>query len=214
MNRIDLADGTHLAERAGGLFTWFPEERTVAVTVAGGVATLATADSPAEIVAEIPVATSGRGKAPWKPGGGRKASGLSVGGPSGESGRWATLNAFEDLVANHLSPTEQAVWHYLFRWCRDGTASASVRDLASTRGLDSKTAAKALSSLIAVGLVWYVFKASHKGKRSVFAMHLHPAQCREACEVAEAPRRAKQKRRCPPPVRDRESRMKPPRKPR
>ncbi len=216
MTRIDLAGGTFLTERHGGLFTWQPDERVVAVTIDGGTATLTTTDDPPERLAALEIV----GKAPGRPAGGGKVKGAAAETPATAKGRsedakrWDTLNEFEDVIAPHLTTAEQSVWHHLFRHCRGGAAKSSARDMALNRGIDLKTASKALAHVIAVGLVGYVFKSAHKGERSVFWLHLHPAECREACVAAAAPRKAKQKQRRPPPVRDRESRERKNRKPR
>jgi hypothetical protein len=121
-------------------------------------------------------------------------------GTARDAGRWHTLNAFYDFCAEHLTPAEKAVWGYLNRHCRGGKASGSMRDIARNARVDFKTATVALRWLIDVGLVYVVSKSTHKGSSSVYGMHLHPEQCRVACEAADAPRKERKKRR-PAPIR-------------
>ncbi len=106
----------------------------------------------------------------------------NTGSSEGDSaGRWATLNAFHDTVARHLTPVEQAVWSHLFRWCRGGKASVSTREIAAGCGVDKVTATRALAKLKAVGLVWVVILSRHKGKASVYGLHSHPDRCLQRC---------------------------------
>jgi hypothetical protein len=156
------------------------------------------------------------GKAPGKPAGERKADGAAAETPATPKGRsddakrWATLNGFHDSVAEHLTPIEQSVWHYLFRWCRDGKAEASLRRMAERNGIDFKTATTALRWLIEVGLVWEIYKSKHKGTSSIYGVHPSPGTLAEACAAANAPRLVRRKGNRRPPVR-RSSRPKKPR---
>lgn len=216
MNRIQLGNGTWLDPRPDGLFILQPEERVVRATVINGEATITTDGPRPEVLGIVPVVAA----ATARPTGMGKVKGATAEMPTVQKGRsddarrWDTLNEFEDVIAPHLTTAEQSVWHHLFRhWCKGATKS-SARDMALNRGIDLKTASKALAHVIAVGLVGYVFKSAHKGERSVFWLHLHPSECREACVAAAAPRKAKQKQRRPPPVRDRESRERKTSKPR
>lgn len=209
MKRLQLEGGTWIVGRPDGAWVWHPAERVVNVALGDGRVRLTADGAPEEILADLAIVPE---RGPGKPARGQHEEQTTAGKPTGRPGRsddakrWARLNAFEDHIAPHLATAEQSVWHHIFRHCRDGTTKSSVRDIAANRGMDSKTASKALAHLIAVGLVWYVFKSSHKGDRSVFGMHLHPEECRTACLEADAPRRARQKQRRPPPVRDRQSR--------
>jgi hypothetical protein len=131
----------------------------------------------------------------------KKAAGQAAGEPvarkakrqadPGQAGRWATLNAFHDTVARHLTPAEQAVWGHLFRWCREGKVSASARGIATACGIDKETASLAISKLKAVGLVWAVSISRHKGTASVYGMHPHPDRCLQRCIDAGRPSRPK-----------------------
>jgi hypothetical protein len=106
----------------------------------------------------------------------------NTGSTEGHStGRWATLNSFNDTVARHLTLAEQAVWRHLFRWCRDGKASVSTREIAAGCGIDKVTAGRALAKLKAVGLVWVVSLSRHKGTASVYGLHSHPDRCLQRC---------------------------------
>ncbi len=116
-----------------------------------------------------------------KPGGKRAAS----------AGRWATLNDFHDTVARHLTLAEQAVWSQLFRWCRDGKASVSTRQVAAGCGIDKVTATRALAKLKAVGLVWGVKLSRHRGTASVYGLHQYPEKCLQRCVDAVQARKPK-----------------------
>ena len=133
-----------------------------------------------------------------------KAAGAKAvrGRPSSDAGRWHTLNAFYDFCAEHLTPTEKAVWAYLNRHCRNGKANGSMREIARNARVDFKTAAVALKWLEKVGLIWVVFKSKHKGTSTVYGLHLNPERRRDACEAADAPRKERKKRR-PAPTRAR-----------
>lgn len=209
MKRIDLADGSYLTGSSMNSMTLFPEERAVAVRITDGTATLFSTDDPPEWIVALEIV----GKAPGKPAGGRRAGGATAATPKGlseDAKRWKTLNGFHDSVAEHLTPIEQSVWHFLFRWCRDGKAEASLRRMAERNGIDFKTATTALRWLIEVGLVWEIYKSKHKGTMSIYGVHLRPEQLAEACAAANAPRLARRKGNRRPPVR-RSSRPKKPR---
>jgi hypothetical protein len=116
----------------------------------------------------------------------------NTGSPEGDSaGRWVTLNSFNDTVARHLTLAEQAVWAHLFRWCRDGKASVSTREIASGCGVDKVTATRALAKLKAVGLVWVVSLSRHKGTASVYGLHSRPDRCLQRCMDARRRRSPK-----------------------
>ena len=208
MKRIDLADGTFLAERHGGLFTWQPEERVVAVRIADGTATLFSTDDPPEWIVALEIV----GKAPGKPAGGQETARATEERPAPTAGRsdgatrWDTLNEFEDEIAPHLTLSEQAVWHYLFRWCRRNRTEASIRLLSAGRRMDYKTAAAALRHIIDIGLVRVIYLSTNKHARSIYAMNPSPASRRDAAIAADAARQAKRKSRPPPPKRIRKPR--------
>jgi len=215
-------DTKKLRDLGGGVAMLLPDEVCVVVVEDGNVVTCWTQDEPRKVVVTgTAVGFSTKpSKATARPTGGVKVKGSTSETPATPKGlsedakRWKTLNEFEDLIAPHLTTAEQSVWHHLFRHCRGGAAKSSARDMALNRGIDLKTASKALAHVIAVGLVGYVFKSAHKGERSAFWLHLYPSECQDACVAAAAPRKAKQKQRRPPPVRDRESRERKARKPR
>jgi hypothetical protein len=221
---IRMADGDtkKLRDLGGGLAMLLPDEVCVVVVENGNTVTCWTQDEPRRVVvAGTAVGFSTKASnATAGPAGVGKVKGATAETPATPKGRsedakrWDTLNEFEDVIAPHLTTAAQSVWHHLFRHCRGGATKSSARDMALNRGIDLKTASKALAHVIAVGLVGYVFKSAHKGERSVFWLHLHPSECREACVAAAAPRKAKQKQRRPPPVRDRASRERKTKKPR
>ena len=113
------------------------------------------------------------------------------GKPAGDAGRWATLNAFHDIVARHLTPAEQLVWGQLFRWCRDGKVSISTRGIADACGINKETVTLSLSRLKSVGLVWVVSLSRHKGKASVYGLNPHPDRCLGKCQVSGRPQKPK-----------------------
>ena len=201
----ELADGTSLAERPDGHFTWNPEERVVSVLIADGIATLATTDDPPERLGEFELANG-------KPAADAGPSSIQPGAPPGDSAaelraptpgrsddakRWATLNEFEDHVARHLTLAEQAVWHHLFRWCRDGKSSVSTRAIATAKGLAPNTVTAALRWLKDRGLIWEIAKSTNRGAASVYGVHPRPGQFVQLCENANRPRLSERKREPP-----------------
>jgi hypothetical protein len=117
--------------------------------------------------------------------------------PSADGSRWATLNAFVDVIAEHLTPSEQVVWVNLFRNARDGKSATTTRQIAARCGLDAKTVTAALSLLKTVGLVWVVSASRVKGVASVYGLHPHPDRCLQRCMDAGAARVARKARRTP-----------------
>ena len=186
MKRIDLADGTFLTERHGGLFTWQPEERVVSVTIAGGTATLSTSGPSPELVATVAVA---EGKAA----GGRKAPPVAAhseqqAAPK-EAGRWETLNGFVDAVLPTLHPTESLVWLLLFRRANgSGSVSASNRGIVAQTGLGLRSVARAMKRLKSLGLIADKRLSSHKGDgASLYQMAARPATCPTATKTRRRP---------------------------
>jgi hypothetical protein len=205
LRQFALADGTSLAERPDGDFTWHPEQRVVSVSIADGIATLATTDNPPERLGEFPVAGS---KPAAKAASSRKQSGPPPGlaaaelpavhpGRSEDAKRWATLNEFEDCVARHLTLAEQGVWHHLFRWSRDGKSSVSTRGIATNLGVAPNTVTAALRWLKDRGLIWEIAKSSHRGSASLYGVHPRPGQFVQLCETANRPRLSERKREPP-----------------
>ena len=192
MKRIDLADGTFLTERHGGLFTWQPEERVVSVTIDGGTATLTTTDDPPERLAALEIV----GKAPGK----QVAATPAVEGAAASKGRsddakrWATLNEFEDCVARHLTPAEQVVWHHLFRHCREGRSSVSTRGMAELLGVAPNTATASLRWLKDRRLIWEIVKSTHRGASSIYGLHQNPGRLADDCAAANEPRLTRRNR--------------------
>lgn len=192
LRRYALANGTSLAERPDGHFTWNPEERVVSVAIAQGIATLSSTDDPPERLGQFPVA-DGIGKAVAS----KKSSAPPAREAAPPEGRWATLNEFFDLVAPHLTTTEQAVWVYLFRWCRDGKSSASTRGMAYGVNVTPKTVTAALRWLKDRGLVWEIAKSKHKGSASLYGVHPHPGRFVQLCETANRARLSRRQRETP-----------------
>ena len=97
------------------------------------------------------------------------------------AGRFPTLNGFRDVIARHLTPAEQIVWHHLYRWGRDGIVSASTRETAAACGIDKVTVTRAMKKLKTVGLVWDVKLSRNKGTASIYGLHPQPDACLRAC---------------------------------
>jgi len=119
----------------------------------------------------------------------QKASRKPAAKGKADAGRWATLNAFHDNIARHLTLAEKAVWAHLFRWCRDGKVSVSTREIAVGCGINKETASLALARLKEFGLVWEVSLSRHKGTASVYGLHPHPDRCLQKCMDAIRPRK-------------------------
>jgi hypothetical protein len=200
-----LADGTSLAERPDGDFTWHPEQRVVSVSIADGIATLATTDDPPERLGEFELANgkpaADAGPSSIQPGAPPGGSATELRAPtpgrSDDAKRWATLNEFEDLVARHLTLAEQGVWHHLFRWCRDGKSSVSTRGIATNLGVAPNTVTAALRWLKDRGLIWEIAKSTNKGSASLYGVHPRPGQFVHLCETANRPRLSERKREPP-----------------
>ncbi len=197
MNRIQLGNGTWLDRRTDGLFLWQPEERVVRATVTNGDVTIMT-DGPRpevlDVVRLVAAATANGSREPVEAG--QTPDGTS-GKPKADAFRWAMLNAFCDSVARHLTPAEQAVWHYLFRHCRDGKASVSTRGVSAAVNVTPKTVTAALRWLKDRRLVWEIAKSSHKGTASLYGLHQNPERIAEACRTANLPRISKRHRQTP-----------------
>jgi hypothetical protein len=192
VKRIYLAGGTFLTERHGGLFTWQPEERVVSVTIADGTATLFSADDPPEWIDALEIVDEAPSKqVAEKP----TTEGTAASkGRSDDAKRWDTLNEFEDEIAANLTLAEQAVWHNLFRWCRDGKVSASTRRVAAMIGVDPKTVTAALATLKKTKLLWEIAISSHRGEASVYGMNGRPAKTVKACEAIAKSREGRRPR--------------------
>jgi hypothetical protein len=119
----------------------------------------------------------------------RAASGTKPSGASTESDRtapqpnhrkgdrWATYNAFIDVIAPHLTLAERAVWHVMFRHARDGRCETTARQLASASSISISTAQLALNRLQRAKLVWPIWKSKDRAKASKYGIHPHPAEC-------------------------------------
>lgn len=94
-----------------------------------------------------------------------------------DTSRWRTLNTFVDVIARHLSPVEIAVWMVLFRDCRDGTATASNRDLCHRTGCSLRAVTAAMKRLRAAGLLEVVKLSRHRGEPSTYTLNSTPAAC-------------------------------------
>lgn len=105
--------------------------------------------------------------------------------------RWATFNAFMDLIAPRLTLAERAVWLVMFRHARNGVVQASERQLSTAANIDKVTAGRALRRLVELRLVWPVFKSTNKGSASRYGLHPHPDSCL-AGVMAEQERRQRE----------------------
>lgn len=102
--------------------------------------------------------------------------------------RWATLNAFVDVIAPRLTLAERAVWLVMFRHARDGVVQTSERQLATAARIDKATAGRALRQLVELRLAWPVMKSRSKESTSRYGLHPRPSACLSAV-VAKAERR-------------------------
>lgn len=93
------------------------------------------------------------------------------------AGRWATHNAFVDVIAPHLTLAERAIWHVMFRHTLNGTCETTARLLASATNVSISTAQLALSRLHRAGLVWPIWKSKDRSKASKYGIHPNPADC-------------------------------------
>jgi len=93
----------------------------------------------------------------------------------GKHQRWQTFNAFMDVIAPRLTLAERAVWILMFRHARNGTCDISERAIATQANIDKATAGKALRQLVALKLVWVVFKSTSKEKSSRYGLQPSPA---------------------------------------
>ena len=93
----------------------------------------------------------------------------------GKRQRWQTFNAFMDNIAPRLTLAERTVWVVMFRHARNGTCDTSERAIATQASIDKATAGKALRQLVALELVWVVFKSTHKESLSRYGVHPSPA---------------------------------------
>lgn len=94
-----------------------------------------------------------------------------------KSDRWATHNAFVDVIAPRLTLAERAVWHVMFRHARDGKCETTARLLASAANISPTTAQAALSRLQSAGLVWPIWKSKDKAQASKYGINSRPAEC-------------------------------------
>lgn len=91
--------------------------------------------------------------------------------------RWATFNAFMDLIAPRLTLAERAVWLVMFRHARDGKCETTVRMLANGAAVSRSTAEIALRRLEASGLVWAIWKSKDKARASKYGINGQPHVC-------------------------------------
>lgn len=91
--------------------------------------------------------------------------------------RWATFNAFMDVIAPRLTLAERAVWLVMFRHARNGVCETTVRMLANGASVSRSTAAAALRRLEASGLVWAIWKSKDKARASKYGIHGQPYTC-------------------------------------
>jgi hypothetical protein len=106
----------------------------------------------------------------------RPATAVALQQPATRKGdRWATFNAFMDAIAPRLTLAERTVWVVMFRHARAGTCDISERAIATQANIDKATAGKALRQLVALELIWVVFKSTSKEKSSRYGMQPNPA---------------------------------------
>ncbi len=88
--------------------------------------------------------------------------------------RFALFNAFVDLAAGHCTRAELLCWLTLYRHAGpDGTATASVGDLARRGRCDQSTIRRAVKRLLAAGLLQRLKRGSLAGGPSTYRL-LYP----------------------------------------
>lgn len=116
-----------------------------------------------------------RGEASTRPGDDSQAAANAEPQPKPRNGdRWATYNAFIDMIAPRLTLAERAVWHVMFRYARNGICETSERSIAIQANIDKATAGRALRQLVRLQLVWPLFKSASKGTPSRYGVHPQP----------------------------------------
>jgi len=88
--------------------------------------------------------------------------------------RFALLNAFVDLAAGHCTRAELLCWLTLYRHAGpDGTARASVGDIARRARCNQSTIRRAVKRLLAAGLLQRLKRGSLAGGPSAYRL-LYP----------------------------------------
>lgn len=154
MKRLRLDDGTTLAQRPDGAWTWLPEERVVNVIYDGDAVTLTPDDDHQTILLAARVIDEG----PGRPAARRKASRpppvpKAPPQPAGGDCRGdAILRSFIDTHMGDLSRAAVCVWLCLYRERHeDGIAKAGVEKLADRARCDRSTVIRSIKRLIEVG---------------------------------------------------------------
>jgi hypothetical protein len=94
------------------------------------------------------------------------------GKPTGD--RWRTFNQFVDVIQPHLPLAVSRVWNVAFRHARGGRVELTVRTTAAAAGVSDSTAADCLNRLVAVGLLWVIWKSKDRTKGSWYGVHPNP----------------------------------------
>jgi hypothetical protein len=91
--------------------------------------------------------------------------------------RFQILNAFVDSGMADLSRAELAVWLILFRDTkRDGTARASLDDLARRGGMNRQTASRAVGRLARRAMLQIIRRGSLNNGPSVYRVFPYPME--------------------------------------
>jgi DNA-binding MarR family transcriptional regulator len=91
--------------------------------------------------------------------------------------RFETLNAFVDSGMHNLSRAELAVWMILFRDTkRNGTAGASLEDLARRGGMDRQTASRAVGKLARRKMLQVVKRGGLNSGPSIYRVFPFPME--------------------------------------
>ncbi|MDY0165279.1 MAG: helix-turn-helix domain-containing protein [Thermoguttaceae bacterium] len=93
--------------------------------------------------------------------------------PKGKAGdRFATLNAFLDFTAQHLGRAECLTWLALWRDVkRDGVATTAQADIARRIGAHRGTIKRAITKLVAAGLLTVARRGSLRRGASAYRVH-------------------------------------------
>jgi hypothetical protein len=96
------------------------------------------------------------------------------GKPAGDSGRWATLNAFVDASMVDMTRVEALAWIILFRDARNGTVCTGMSDIARRAGCSKRAVVDAVGSLVAKGLLSVVRKGRKNSGPSRYTVYAEP----------------------------------------
>ena len=91
--------------------------------------------------------------------------------------RFAVLNNFVDITLARLAPSESIVWLVLYRDTKpDGTAQTGQADIARRTGLSVRTVGRAITQLVAKGLLQVTYRGRTGRGASKYIIHPIPQE--------------------------------------